>query len=331
MIASIVDTARELADELLFPTAIETDAADLVPQSHLDAFAGRGLYGLTGPTDCGGLGADFPTACAVVETLASGCLTTTFVWAQHLGPVWLLSASKDAALRERWLPRLCSGDVRAGIALSAFRADRPHVRAERVEGGWMFDGVAQWVTGWGRNDILLTSALSSDRRLVRALVDGAACATLSARRLHLVGANASATVELTFERHFVPAERVVTDESYIAPPAYDGGGRFNGSLSLGVARRCCALIGPSPLDAELVARRNQLDAATDETMAQARAAATELALRAAGALSVATGSRSLLREHHAQRLVREATFLLTFGTRPAIRAGLLERLGASSE
>lgn len=331
MIDSTVDAARRLADEVLFPAAIATDSSDLVPRSNLDALAHEGFYGLTGSVEYGGLGAEFRTVCEVVETLASGCLTTTFVWAQHLSPVWLLSSTPNDSLRERWLRPLCAGEIRAGIALSAFRPDRPHVRGERVEGGWLFDGVAPWVTGWGRNDILLTSALSADGRVVRALVDARASESLSARPLRLVGANASGTVELTFRSHFVPADRVVTDDPYIPPPDFDGGGRLNGSLSLGVARRCCSLIGPSPLDAELVERREQLDRATDETMAAARAAATELAYRAAGALAVHTGSRSLLMDHHAQRLMREAAFLLTFGTRPAIRAGLLRRFGASAE
>jgi hypothetical protein len=119
---------------------------------------------------------------------------------------------------------------------------------------------------------------------------------------------------------------VVNVEPYRPPPAYDGGGRPNGSLALGVARRCCALIGPSALDEELVARRRQLDEASDETMAEARAAACELALRAAGALVVHTGSSSLLPDSHAQRLLREAVFVQVFGSRTATRDALLRRL-----
>jgi hypothetical protein len=41
---------------------------------------------------------------------------------------------------------------------------------------------------------------------------------------------------------------------------------------------------------------------------------------------VHAGSSSLLLGQHPQRLMREAMFLLNFGTRPAIRAGLLQRL-----
>jgi alkylation response protein AidB-like acyl-CoA dehydrogenase len=324
---SIVEAAWRVADDVLFPRAIDTDRSDLVPKSNLDALAAIGLYGFIGAPDAGGLGCDFATACEVVETIASGCLTTAFVWAQHLSPTWLLSAREHDAMRQEWLPSMCRGEIRAGIALSAFRADRPHVTATPVEGGgWIFDGVAPWVTGWGRNDILLTSALSADGELVRALVDSRAGPTLSAQPLQLVAANASGTVQLTFSRHAVPPGRIVSVEPYRPPPAYDGGGRLNGSLSLGVARRCCALIGASPLDDELEARRAQLDAATDETMAGARAAATELAVRAAMALVVSAGSSALLITHHAQRLARESIFLLNFGTRPAIRAGLLREL-----
>jgi hypothetical protein len=65
-------------------------------------------------------------------------------------------------------------------------------------------------------------------------------------------------------------------------------------------------------------------------MAQARAAASELAVRAAAALAVQTGSTAVSVDAHAQRLAREAVFLLVFGLRPAIKTALLRQLGAAS-
>ena len=65
-------------------------------------------------------------------------------------------------------------------------------------------------------------------------------------------------------------------------------------------------------------------------MPAARAAASTLAWRAAGAVVAAGGSRSVLLTGHAQRLAREAAFLLVFGQRPAIRSALLETLQAGS-
>ena len=56
----------------------------------------------------------------------------------------------------------------------------------------------------------------------------------------------------------------------------------------------------------------------------------ELAVRATAALAVRDGSRSITVDQHAQRLAREAVFLLVFGSRPGIKSALLQRLGASA-
>jgi alkylation response protein AidB-like acyl-CoA dehydrogenase len=65
-------------------------------------------------------------------------------------------------------------------------------------------------------------------------------------------------------------------------------------------------------------------------MPAARAAASELALRATAALMARTGSRSVLRTENAQRLAREALFLAVYGSRPEVRSSLLASLGAGA-
>jgi alkylation response protein AidB-like acyl-CoA dehydrogenase len=327
----VIEAAEEIAHRLLFPSAMETDAAELVPLRNLDALAEAGLYGLAGPNQYGGLATDLPTVCSVIEALAGGCLATTFVWIQHQTPVRTLAASENQALKAEWLPELCAGRKRAGIAFGGLRAGPSQVTARAVEGGWMLDGEVPLVSGWGRVDVLLVNGRTEDdAQVVSVLVPAAASERLSVQPLRLLAANASGTVRAHIGGLFVPKERVVSVEPYRAPPEYDGGGRTTASLALGVARRCCTLIGPSRLDQELAARRRQLDEASDETMAEARAAGCELALRAAASLLVADGSASLLPASHAQRLFREAAFVQVFGSRTAIRSALLDRLGAGA-
>ena len=144
-----------------------------------------------------------------------------------------------------------------------------------------------------------------------------------------MAANASCNVELSFSSCFVPSERIVSVAPYAELPAHDGGGRSNGSLALGVARRACLLLGPSPLDRALEQRRAELDGADEHSLAAARAAAVELSLRASAAAITRLGSQSIRLDAQAQRLGREALFLLVFGSRVAIRAALLAELGAS--
>jgi len=101
--------------------------------------------------------------------------------------------------------------------------------------------------------------------------------------------------------------------------------RLNGSFALGVTKRCCLLIVPSPLDDELRARRDELDNATDSTMPAARAAACELGVRASHTLAVSRGSRSALAGDVGERLSREAALLLVFASRPTIKAALMDQ------
>jgi hypothetical protein len=102
------------------------------------------------------------------------------------------------------------------------------------------------------------------------------------------------------------------------------------ALALGLVARCCRLIGPSGLDAELADHRRTLDEAlgddTGHRLPVARAAASELAVRAAAAAVLHGGSESIGLDHHPQRLAREATFLLVFGNRRPIRAARFDRL-----
>jgi alkylation response protein AidB-like acyl-CoA dehydrogenase len=219
------------------------------------------------------------------------------------------------------------------VALAGTLPGPPLLRARSVAGGYVFDGISPWVTGWGHIDTLYTAARDEQDNIVWALLDAQPAATLaaathqgvtlSAEPLQMVAVMASSTVRVHFSGHFVPAERVTRILPLSEWRSRDAGGlRGNGSLALGIAARCCELIGPGPLDEELVSCRAALDGGTPETMPAARAAASELAMRATAALIVHQGSRAILIDQDAQRLAREALFLLVFGSRPTIKAGL---------
>jgi alkylation response protein AidB-like acyl-CoA dehydrogenase len=334
--ADAVAAARRLAETVLFPDAMRVDGLDVLPASHLDALAAEGLYGAPVSRADGGLGLDLRATCAVTEELASGCLTTTFVWLQNRGVVMTLAAGgTPAVLRDRWLAPVCQGKLRGGIALGGLLPGPPRLRAEPVggAGGWRLDGEAPWVTGWGLIDLLLVVARTSDDSLVTLILDAVPQRGLTVERQRLAAVNASVTVRLGFDGVLAPAERVTGQVPFEpAESMRPDRLRVNGSLALGVARRCCRLLGPGPLDDEVTACRERLDealTADTDAMAQARAAASELAVRAAAALSASDGSMSVMIGQHPQRLVREAQFLLVFGSRPAIKAALLHRLGAA--
>jgi alkylation response protein AidB-like acyl-CoA dehydrogenase len=319
----IVQVAQQLADEVLFPAALEADAADVVPRELLDALAEAGLYGLAAPPEAGGPGADFPAACAAHEALAGGSLTTAFVWAQHHSLVRALAAGGNPELGASLLAPLARGEVRAGVALAG-ALPRPTLRAAPGAGGWLLDGVSPFVSGWGRIDVLHVAARAGDE-IVWLLVDASEGPRLRAEPLKLAALNATATVRVRFDGLRVGAGRV-TGRHPVSETTAPEVLRIHAAFALGVAARCCRMLGPTPLDAELASLRADLDRLGPGTAA-ARGLAGELALRAAAALMTTQGSRSLLVAEHGQRLAREAMFVLVYALRPASRGALLSRLG----
>jgi alkylation response protein AidB-like acyl-CoA dehydrogenase len=326
-----IDRAGELGARVFAPAAMQVEAAHRVPPEHLDLLAAEGFYGLAGPREAGGLDVPFPAACRIIEILAGACLSTTFVWMQHHGVVRAVAGTDNAALRQRMLGPLCRGERRAGVALAGLLPGPPRLRARATEGGYVLDGTSPWVTGWDYLDTLHVAARQDDGTIVWAVLDVPEPLSITEEPLAMVAVMASSTVQLRFDGHPVPQDRVTGTLPLEQWPSRDAAAlRANGSLALGLTARCCELIGPGPLDEQLARCRTALDTADPDAMPRARAAACELALRATAALIVTQGSGAILADHDAQRLAREALFLLVFGSRPPIRealAGLLTRPG----
>lgn len=340
----MVERAHTIAEDVLFPAALEVDARGVVPRSHFDLLAAQGFYGLAAEPERSGIEVDFPAFVNILETLSGGCLTTTFTWIQHHSVVRGLTGTANADVREKYLDAVTRGELRGGVAFAGAIPQPPRLWATATDGGWLLNGEAPFVTGWGIIDVLQISARNTALRagqstgtIVTGLVDAQACGGITVEELHMVAAQGSNTVRLRFADYVLPAEKVTADISYgdfLAKQVKSL--RPSGCLAMGVAGRCIRMIGEAgrPQVAELLhveqgVIRDRLDAGLDdpETLPAARAAASELAYRAAGALVVAVGSSGILARQHAQRLVREATFTLVAAGRPEIKDNLLTAFG----
>jgi alkylation response protein AidB-like acyl-CoA dehydrogenase len=339
-VASMVERAHTIAEEVLFPAALEVDAQGVIPSSHFDLLAAQGFYGLAAGSEYGGIEVDFPSLVSILETFSGGCLTTTFTWMQHYSVVRGLTGTTNADLREKYLDAAVRGELRGGVAFAGAIPRPPRLWATATDGGWLVSGEAPFVTGWGIIDVLQIAARNtaltageSTGTIVTGLIDAEAGAGITVEKLHIIAAHGSNTVRLRFEDYVLPAEKVIAEVSHRDFPANQPTGlRLSGCLAMGVAGRCIRMIGEAgrPEVAELLQAehgviRNRLDGGLDdpETLPAARAAASELAYRCAGALVVAVGSSGILARQHAQRLVREATFTLVAAGRPEIKDNLL--------
>jgi alkylation response protein AidB-like acyl-CoA dehydrogenase len=314
-----------LAD-LFEATASSVDLTGAIPGALFEGLAKAGLYGTFAPASLGGREFTLSQMCDVIEELAAASLAPTFVWMQHFR---LLAALMDPSTPDdlrAMLPRAIRGELKGGVALGGLLPGPARLRATHSDEGWILDGDAPWVSGWGIVDVLFVTARGPDDTVVSCIVDARDQPGLSSTPHVLSALNATATVRLDFDGLLVNPDRFVSQLPYA--PGREGreGLRANGSLALGVTRRCCALLGPSPLDGELRTCRDALDSADSDAMPLARARATELALRAAHVLGIERGSRASLVGDIAERTTREASLLLVFGSRPLIKVSLLELL-----
>jgi len=324
---ALIEQAAKLADDVLFPAAIEVDRGPGVPDKQLQHLADAGFYGITSEDRPGGPPADWPVVARVIEELASGCLTTAFVWAQHLGAARAASTS-TGPVRQEMSAKLASGALRGGVAFAhILRPGTPMTTAEPSGDDWIVNGAAPWVTGWGHID-LVHAAFRHGPDIVWALLDARDSNTLVSHRLDLTAVQASDTVVLEYDDHLVPIERVTAVQNYDEwKQGYALGLRGNGSLPLGVASRCVRLLSDidegvgASFGEQLTDVRNALDTSAPEDMPEARAAAAHFS----AVLVASTGGRAVTLGEHAQRLAREALFLLVQGQTPQIRAGLQER------
>jgi len=176
------------------------------------------------------------------------------------------------------------------------------------------------------------------------LLDGASPppAVRASGRLALAAMNASSTVRLTFDGLVVPEEHVISVRPFETWQAADRVATAKPHPAvLGVAATCCRLLGDAgrALDEERVECRLHAYALLDEAgpadadrlarMTAARAWTCELAVRAATALVVAGGGRSMLRSDPAQRLLREAAFFTIQAQSAQLRDATLSRLRSS--
>jgi alkylation response protein AidB-like acyl-CoA dehydrogenase len=322
----------------LFPAALAVDRTGHVPDTHWEALAQAGLYGIAAPADAGGPGLDLPQIIEILETMAGGCLATAFTWVQHHGMLASVAATTNQALRDEIVPGAITGQIRGGVAYAGAVPVPPRMRAQRESGGWRLSGHAPFVSGWGIIDVIQISAGDVETGdIVAGLVNAEVqpgITTVTAQPLFV--ADASQTVALDVDGLFIPDDRVVSRvprADFMANQNF--GSRLNATLPLGLVGRCARLLddagesaAATALRAEADAIRERLDAGLGDatTLLRARADGCELATRAAGALVAARGGPSLLRSDPAQLLARSALFTLVAASRPELKRSLIDRM-----
>jgi alkylation response protein AidB-like acyl-CoA dehydrogenase len=159
----IQKSAREFAERKLSPVAAEIDRTERFPAAELAGLAELGLMGVNLPAVLGGAEAGAVAYALSMMEVARGCASTAVTMAVTNMVGEVIQRFGDDAQRERYIPRLTSGEYRAGsFALSEPEAgsDPASMRttATLVDGGFVLRGTKAWVTSGAYAGVLVVWA-----------------------------------------------------------------------------------------------------------------------------------------------------------------------------
>lgn len=145
---------REFANEVVDPVAYEADRTKTLPMAVVAQMGEMGLFGLPFPEEYGGQGGTYVELCLAIEELArvDQSIAVTLEAGVGLGAMPIFRSGTEEQ-KQRWLPRLTSGEALAGFGLTEAEAgsDAGATRTTaRLEGGeWVIDGSKQFITNSG--------------------------------------------------------------------------------------------------------------------------------------------------------------------------------------
>lgn len=210
------DQIDRFVQQELLPHEARWDDQGMVDR---DAWLKAGANGLLCPSlseDLGGPGGDFLHAALMIEGLARYGLTGPgfFIHSEMVAP-YIVNFGSDAQ-KERWLPKMASGEVIGAVAMtepgagSDLRSMRTN--ATRTEGGWLLNGQKVFISNGQLADLMVVAAktdLADKNSITLFLVDTRSKGFQRGKKLEKVGIHGQDTSEIFFEDMFVPDDSVL--------------------------------------------------------------------------------------------------------------------------
>lgn len=334
---------QQVVDEQLAPLTVSIDREGYYPGEVLRALGQAGAYRYHLASQRADGVCDLAAAVEAMAVVSRECMSTGFMmWCQDaLG--WYLENSDNEALKAELLPKVASGEVLGGTALSNpmkyFSGIEPlHLRAEEVEGGYVITGTLPWVSNLGPDHYFgaICRVEGESPREVMLLIPCASKGLDLKQLAHFAGMEGTGTYSCQFHDVFIPDKLLLADPvgPYLAR-IKAGFILLQAGMALGVVEGCIGLMQdvepmlghvncylddrPDELTDELedfkaaaaYLAADPYNASPDyiQDVLQARLLGSELTLRAANAAMLHTGARGYLIDAPAQRKLREAYFV----------------------
>jgi alkylation response protein AidB-like acyl-CoA dehydrogenase len=156
---AICEMVHQFADEQILPNAEHYDHEDEFPEPIVEQMKELGLFGVTIPEEYGGMGLDLATYAMIVEELSRGWISISGIVNTHFIGSYLLMKFGSEEQKEKYLPKMATGEIRAAFSLSEpeLGSDVQAIKtsAKKVDDStYEINGQKMWVTNGLRSTLV---------------------------------------------------------------------------------------------------------------------------------------------------------------------------------
>jgi len=212
------ESVAQFAAAHIAPLAEEADATNQFPNVLWRKLGEQGLLGMTVEEEYGGSGMGYLAHVVAMEEIsrASGGIGLSYGAHSNLC-LNQLRKNANEAQKQKYLPKLCSGEHVGALAMSEPGAGSDVVsmklRADRHGDHFVLNGNKMWITNGPDADVLVvyakTDANAGSRGITAFIIEKGMKGFSTAQKLDKLGMRASNTCELVFQDCEVPAENVL--------------------------------------------------------------------------------------------------------------------------
>ena len=216
--AAIVQTVRDFVDREVRPVARELEHADEYPSKLIEQMKALGVFGLNIPATYGGAAVSTPSYALVTEELARGWMSLAGAVGGHTVVSKLILTYGTEEQKQRYLPRMATGEVRAAMALTepGGGSDLQAITttARRQGDAYLVNGSKTWITNARQAQVIALlcktdpAARPAHQGISILLVAKGPGLTIS-RDLPKLGYKGVESCELVFQDHRAPADALL--------------------------------------------------------------------------------------------------------------------------
>ena len=213
----ILATVDKFLAKEVKPFAKDLELRDEYPHEIVEKMKVLGLFGATIAPAYGGLGLTAGTYAKIVERVSVVWMSISGIFNSHLIMCAALQRFGNEDIKEKFLPRMATGEVRGGIALTEpdCGTDLQAIRTTADLRGdeYVINGTKQWITNSVQGNVLAvlvkTDLQASPRHRGMSLLIVEKSAGYQAHKLNKLGYRGIDTGEVLFDEVHVPMENLV--------------------------------------------------------------------------------------------------------------------------